>query len=321
MKSNRQGFNNFLIIAFLIIVLTGIILRLFLDSELWLKLMAVISVSSALFALSDMFKESADDRRGMSILSSSIVKPLYDRFSELGLLVDADGKDLSKVKYSSESDFDRSLRGIADNDERVVRELVWEKRSNAKRMSRSRGNSVLRVILLLLSVVLLVGSLALLFFFPQWFPTIPPVYLDCSILCSLVLALASSFAHKGGFVYFQKLEMLLGLKERCQAILDRRDQAAKEEMKQPAPYIPVPAFAAPVEPDPIPAFGAAPAADPVSFPESVKPAYSFQEEVEPQISHEPLSVSAPLSSEEPASIADADVPAVQDVMDVQAQAE
>ena len=34
MKSKCQGLNNFLIIAFLIIVLAGIILRLFLDSEL-----------------------------------------------------------------------------------------------------------------------------------------------------------------------------------------------------------------------------------------------------------------------------------------------
>ena len=286
MKNNHRGFNNFLIIACLILVLAGMILRIFLDSELWLKIMAIVSVSSALLALSDLFKKSADDRRGMSVLSASIINPIYDRFSELGLLVDANGKDLSKAKYESERDFDRSLRGIADSDERVVRELVWEKRNNAKRMGRGRGNSILRIILLLLSVVLFIASLVLLFFYPQWLPAIPPVYLDCAILCSLAFALASSFAQRGGFEYFQKLEMLFGLEERSQAILDRHEQAAKAELKQPAPYIPAPVFAAPVEPDPVPAS------------EEVQPVYSFREEVEPQVSPSPEPEPTPFPSEE-----------------------
>ncbi len=300
MKSKHQGFNNFLVVACLIVFLAGMVLRMFLDSELWLRLMAVISVSSLFFAFSDLFKKSSDDLRGISVLSASIIKPLYDRFSELGLLVDANGKDLRKIKYASEIDFDRSLRSIADNDERVVRELVWEKRNNAKQLSRSRGNAVMRIIFLLLSVIILAGSLVLLFFFPQWFPSLPPIYLDYCILCSLLLLLLSSFVQKGGFGYLQKLEMLLGLKDRCQAILDRRDQAGKEAMKQPAPYIPTPVYASPVDPDPITGTNEVPAQDPIPAPENPRPAYSFQEEVEPQITSEQTSVSLSLPLKEDA---------------------
>ena len=297
MKNKWKGINNFLIIACLVIVVAGIILRQLIDKDLWLQLMATISCSSVLFALSDLFKSSSDDRRSMSALSSSIVKPLYDRFSELGLLVDANGKNISKPEYVSESDFDRSLRSVSDENERVVRELVWENRNNTRRANRGRWNALCHVIFLLLSAILFLGGLVVLFVFPRWFPNvavpnIPGGFLDIIILCSFVLALVASFAHNGSFGYFQKLDMLFALKERCLAILEQHNRKTKD-VQQPAPYIPTPEYAAPAMPDPVPSS------------EAVRPSYSFHEEVEPQQAPQPepsLSeppTAAPVLPEEP----------------------
>ena len=45
MKNKWKGINNFLIIACLVIVVAGIVLRQLIDGDLWLKLMAIISAA------------------------------------------------------------------------------------------------------------------------------------------------------------------------------------------------------------------------------------------------------------------------------------
>ena len=139
MKNSRQGFSNFLMILFLILLLLAILSRLFLTPELWYMVIAVVSVSGALYAISDLFKKGADDQKNMSIFSSRLIMPLYDQFKERGLLVDAEGKDISKTTFRGSGEFERLLRISSDMRERTVLELLWEHRNVRTRQKSSRG--------------------------------------------------------------------------------------------------------------------------------------------------------------------------------------
>ena len=221
MKQSRQSFANFTIFACLILMLAAIILKVFLEDGTWRILMSVVSVASALLAVSDLFKKSADDQRSMNALSAAILNPLYNEFAERGLFTDAAGKDLRKERYSDENVFERSLRNISDQRDRAVRELIWERRNNDKRPSRARVNSLVRIVFLVLSAVVLIGGLVLLFFFPQLMPEVGMYHIDIAIAGSLVIALACAFSAGGNFAFLQRIEMLLGLKERCEDIMSR----------------------------------------------------------------------------------------------------
>ena len=219
MKNSRQGFSNFLMIFCLLLLLLSILARLFLPPELWHLLISVVSVAGALYAVSDLFKKSADDQKNMSLFASSLITPLYEAFSEKGMLVDAAGKDLSKTHFRGSGEFERLLRISSDMRERTVLELLWEHRNLRTRQNSSRGNAVVSVLFLLLSLIVLIGSVVVYFLYPQWIPNLTTDDFVAVVLCSLAIILACAFASGSVLRYLQETELILALKQRCEAML------------------------------------------------------------------------------------------------------
>ena len=253
MKNSRQGFSNFLMIFFLLLLLLAILSRLFLTPELWYMVIAVVSVSGALYAISDLFKKGADDQKNMSIFSSRLITPLYEQFSERGLLVDAEGKDISKTSFRGSGEFERLLRISSDMRERTVLELLWEHRNVRTRQKSSRGNAVVSVLFLLLSLIVLIGSVVVYFWFPQWIPVLGANDFLAIVLCSLAIILASAFASGSVLHYLQQTELLLALKDRCDAILNPvRPLLSAPSAAPAAATVSVPTEASSAEPAPGP---------------------------------------------------------------------
>ena len=219
MKNSRQGFSNFLMIFCLLLLLVAILARLFLAPELWHLLIAVVSIAGALYAVSDLFKKSADDQKNMSVFASGLIMPLYEAFSEKGMLVDASGKDLSKTSFRGAGEFERLLRISSDMRERTVLELLWEHRNLRTRQKSSRGNAVVSMLFLLLAVIVLVGSVVVYILRPQWIPALTADDFVAIVLCSLAIILACAFASGSVLRYLQETELILALKERCEAML------------------------------------------------------------------------------------------------------
>ena len=220
MKNSRQGFSNFLMIFCLLLLLVAILARLFLAPELWYLLIAVVSIAGALYAVSDLFKKSADDQKNMSVFASGLIMPLYEAFSEKGILVDASGKDLSKTSFRGAGEFERLLRISSDMRERTVLELLWGHRNLRTRQKSSRGNAVVSMLFLLLSLIVLVGSVVVYILRPQWIPALTADDFVAIVLCSLAIILACAFASGSVLRYLQETELILALKERCEAMLD-----------------------------------------------------------------------------------------------------
>ena len=233
MKNKFEKFNQFLMIFFLFVVLAGIVSRLFLDSETWLSLITIIAVSSALYALSDLYKKSADNTKNLSILSAGIIDPLYTRFDSLGYFTDNSGTHMSKASYSSDYDFNQYLRNITDGRERALRELVWEKKVNDKSRKGSRSDSAVHSIFLVLALVILVGGCVTLFFLPQYFPRLETSLMEIICLCSFAFTLAVAFANGSNLGSMRRVQMLLNLKERCAVV----EPAAVPTPPAPAPVV------------------------------------------------------------------------------------
>ncbi len=215
MKNKNEKLNHFLMFVYLIIVLAAIIAKFFLPADQWKNLIAAVSVSAALFALSDLYQKSSDSRRNLSILSSGIIDPVYTRFDSLGYFKDASGAHMAKANYSSDYDFDQFLRTVTDGKERALRELVWEKKCNDRRRKQSRGYAVSRTVFLVLSLLFLIGPAVLLFFFPQYLPQLDDTFLEVLTLCAFVFTLAVALAGVSNLGSLKKIQMLLNLKERC----------------------------------------------------------------------------------------------------------
>lgn len=248
MKNTHRKFTSFLIFADLIIVLAGILLKIFLEDAVWQNLIALIAVFSALLSLSDLYKKSADDQRNLSILSASVIDPLFNRYMGEGLFKTSDGSDMTKMSFSGDYDFNQNLRNVTDTKERALMELVWEHQCNKKRIRRSRTNAVLRTVLLILAVLLLAGGLVLLFVFPQYFPPLSPSILQVITLCSFVFVLAVAYANSGNFACLQKMQTILGLRDRCSA-LDENKLAVVKPEPTPAPQVVIPVqVAVPAQP-------------------------------------------------------------------------
>lgn len=246
MKQTHRSFTNFTVFACLLLILVAIILKLFLDDATWHVLMAIVCLSGSLLAVSDLFGKSSDDQRNMHTLSLSILNPIYNEFADRSLFSDTNGKDLRKQRYSGESDFERSLRNIDDARDRAVRELIWERRNNEKRPGRARTNRLVRIVFLILSALVLVGGTVLLFVFPQYFPELSSYGVEAIIIGSLVLVLATAFSSGSNYAYLQRIEMLLGLRERCENIISHpkpvpefrpiyQDSPKKPETVTPSP--------------------------------------------------------------------------------------
>ncbi|MCR5088088.1 MAG: hypothetical protein K6C08_01080 [Oscillospiraceae bacterium] len=241
-KNKNEKLSHFLMIVYLVIVMAAIIAKFFLPADLWKNLVAAVSVSAALFALSDLYQKASDSRRNLSILSAGIIDPVYTRFDSLGYFRDASGAHMAKASYSSDYDFDQFLRTVTDGKERALRELVWEKKGNDKRRKQSRGYAVSHTVLLVLSLLVLVGPAVLIFFFPQYYPQLDETFLEVLTLCSFVFTFAVALAGASNLGSLKKIQMLLNLKERCADI-----DPASPSVPAPAPSPVVVMPSAPVQ--------------------------------------------------------------------------
>ena len=96
------------------------------DNGAWLAVVTTLSVAAVMFAASELAFKSLTDNKYMILLSSSVLKPAYERY------------DLSDRRFSKpekgEFDFNASLRDVTDEKERVMRELAWERCFSSSRV-------------------------------------------------------------------------------------------------------------------------------------------------------------------------------------------
>ncbi len=239
MKIKNKTLSSFLIFFDLLLILVGILLKLFVDAELWRNLLAIIAVFSVLLALSDLYRKSANDRRNLSLLSSSVIDPLYNKYLGSGLFKTSDGNDITKMNYSGNSDFNQSLRSVTDSRERSMQELAWEYRCNKRRMRKSKSDAVFSAVFLILAFVVLIGAVVLKFFFPQYYPNFDRELLELVILCCFAFAIAVAYANGGNFSSLQTVQTVLGLRDRCLEADDQERTVRPEPTPPPQVVIPV----------------------------------------------------------------------------------
>ena len=216
------------------------------DNGSWLAMVTALSIAAVMFAASEMAYRSLQDNEFMATLSSSVLKPAYDRY------------DLSDRRFktaSGELDFNASLRDVTDEKERVLRELAWERQHSKKLQKRTVGN---RIVSLLFFVA---GVVFFLFPFVWFFVTGKPLWaqtgtaMDYFSIIALILTMIIILEIGANQSQLRRLNTILSIRDRC-AELDRKPAAALPQATA-APYVPTPA-PAPVQVKPAPA----PAEDP-----------------------------------------------------------
>ena len=235
------------------------------DGSFWKVFATTLGLSAVMFAASDWAYRTLEDNDFLQQLSSSVLKPAFER------------NDLSDRRFhkgaSDELEFVASLRTVSDEKERTLQELAWEKRNNKSLQKKVVGNGIVSLIFFLLALLFLVYPIVIYFAKGQVLG-LPGADLQAYFaVAAVVLTFIIIFDYTGYQKALRRLHTILSIRERCDEIYEQ-ERCAEPARPKPLAAL-VEAVSSAVKPEP-----AEPEA--VSAPSEAKPV-----ELEPEAKAEP----------------------------------
>ena len=246
------------------------------DGSFWKVFAATLGLAAVMFSASDWAYRLLEDNDFLEVLSSSILKPAFDRH-------DLSDKRFHKTS-ANELDFNASLRSISDVRERTLQELAWEKKNNKQLQKKTVGNGVVSLIFFLLALLFLVYPVAMYFLNGQVLKLPGMDILAYVAVAAVVLTFIIIFDYTGYQKALRRLNTVLSIRSRCDEIFE----AERTDLIRPKPLEAYTQAPAPVEAPVMPA----PAAEPETVPAPKTPA--------PVILPEEVPAEAPAKAEEAA---------------------
>lgn len=234
------------------------------DGSFWKVFAATLGLAAVMFAASDWAYRLLEDNDFLEVLSSSILKPAFDRH------------DLSDKRYhktaANELDFNASLRSISDVRERTLQELAWEKKNNKQLQKKTVGNGIVSLVFFVLALLFLVYPVVMYFLNGQVLKLPGLDILAYVAVAAVVLTFIIIFDYTGYQKALRRLNTVLSIRSRCDEIFEAertdlirpKSLAAYAEAPVPAEGPTMPAPAAEPEAAPVPKTPA-----PVIMPEEV----------------------------------------------------
>ena len=219
------------------------------DGSFWKVFATTLGLAAVMFAASDWAYRLLEDNDFLEVLSSSILKPAFDRH-------DLSDKRFHKTS-ANELDFNASLRAISDGKERTLQELAWEKKNNKQLQKKTVGNGIVSLIFFLLGLLFLVYPIVMYFLTGQVLALPGADILAYVAVAAVVLTFIIIFDYTGYQKALRRLNTVLSIRSRCDEIYE----AERTDLVRPKP---LPAFLqtpAPEEASAAPA-PAAPEAEP-----------------------------------------------------------
>ena len=197
------------------------------DGSFWKVFATTLSLAAVMFAASDWAYRLLEDNDFLEVLSSSILKPAFDRH------------DLSDRRFhktsADELDFNASLRTIADGKERVLQELAWEKKNNRHLQKKTVGNGVVSLIFFLLALLFLLYPIIVFFVKGQILALPGNDILAYVAVAAIVLTFIIIFDYTGYQKAIRRLNTVLSIRERSDAVYE----SERTDLVRPKP---LPAF-------------------------------------------------------------------------------
>ena len=258
------------------------------DGSFWKVFAATLGLAAVMFAASDWAYRLLEDNDFLEVLSSSILKPAFDRL------------DLSDKRYhktaANELDFNASLRSISDVRERTLQELAWEKKNNKQLQKKTVGNGIVSLVFFVLALLFLVYPVVMYFLNGQVLKLPGLDILAYVAVAAVVLTFIIIFDYTGYQKALRRLNTVLSIRSRCDEIFE----AERTDLIRPKP------LAAYAE-APVPAEGLtmpAPAAEPEAAPVQKTPAPVIMPEEVPAEVPEKTEEASPESAEPEAAPAE-----------------
>ena len=239
----------------------------------WLAEVTALSIAAVLFAVAELAYKSLLDNEYRVLLSSSVLKPAFDRY------------DLSDKRFTKtakgEFDFNASLRDVTDVKERVMQELAWERQNCRKLQKKTIGNKVFALLFFVAGLVFVIYPIVHYLITRTLLTLAVGTVLDYGSLVALILTIAIVFEIGNNQGQIRRLNTILSIRGRSDELSEKPPvlpavQPEPAVYSAPAPYVyEAPKPAAPSVPvaEPAPAAPAMPVvpAEPVKPEEPWKP--------------------------------------------------
>ena len=197
------------------------------DGSFWKVFATTLGLAAVMFAASDWAYRLLEDNDFLEVLSSSILKPAFDRH-------DLSDKRFHKTS-ANELDFNASLRAISDGKERTLQELAWEKKNNKQLQKKTVGNGIVSLIFFLLGLLFLVYPIVMYFLTGQVLALPGADILAYVAVAAVVLTFIIIFDYTGYQKALRRLNTVLSIRSRCDEIYE----AERTDLVRPKP---LPAF-------------------------------------------------------------------------------
>lgn len=221
------------------------------DGSFWKVFAATLGLAAVMFAASDWAYRLLEDNDFLEVLSSSILKPAFDRH------------DLSDKRYhktaANELDFNASLRSISDVRERTLQELAWEKKNNKQLQKKTVGNGIVSLVFFVLALLFLVYPVVMYFLNGQVLKLPGLDILAYVAVAAVVLTFIIIFDYTGYQKALRRLNTVLSIRSRCDEIFE----AERTDLIRPKPLAAYAEAPVPAEGPTMPAPAAEPEAAPV----------------------------------------------------------
>ena len=226
------------------------------DGSFWKVFAATLGLAAVMFAASDWAYRLLEDNDFLEALSSSILKPAFDRH-------DLSDKRFHKTS-ANELDFNASLRTISDGKERTLQELAWEKKNNKHLQKKTVGNGIVSLIFFLLALLFLVYPIVMYFVTGQVLKLPGTDILAYVAVAAIVLTFIIIFDYTGYQKALRRLNTVLSIRSRCDEIYE----AERMGLVRPKPLAACIEAPVPAEAPTVPS----PAAEPEIAPAPKSPA-------------------------------------------------
>ena len=258
------------------------------DGSFWKVFAATLGLAAVMFAASDWAYRLLEDNDFLEVLSSSILKPAFDRH------------DLSDKRYhktaANELDFNASLRSISDVRERTLQELAWEKKNNKQLQKKTVGNGIVSLVFFVLALLFLVYPVVMYFLNGQVLKLPGLDILAYVAVAAVVLTFIIIFDYTGYQKALRRLNTVLSIRSRCDEIFE----AERTDLIRPKPLAAYAEAPVPAEGPTMPA----PAAEPEAAPVPKTPAPVIMPEEVPAEVPEKTEEASPESAEPEAAPAE-----------------
>ena len=195
------------------------------DGSFWKVFATTLGLAAVMFAASDWAYRLLEDNDFLHLMSSSILKPAFERH------------DLSDRRFqrssADELDFNASLRTIADGKERVLQELAWEKKNNKALQKKTVGHGIISLVFFVLALLFLIYPIVM-YFVQGKVLALPGADLQAYFaVAAVVLTFIIIFDYTGYQKAIRRLNTVLSIRERCDAIYE---QERGEQPEHPKPF-------------------------------------------------------------------------------------